>query len=292
MSEASSTFEAHPYLEGSPSTLTALTVSGLKSADLASGAIKDWPAIPWPNTSASGPSPSQSSSLLLMGRDDQVIIIRSDAADENASAAAPTTLAVLNLQTTPPLWRMGTPPALTDAKGTPQCPVNLGPLTTWAEGRLVLVNRDSPSSEPKSGRTCLTAVDLSSGTVTHSVQITSSQISRRADDSYEYLDLTFVDRVTSGRRVVYRLKRDGGRVSMSDDGGTGFASLGFDEHLLVFDTGTGSLFVTPPIPGSATTETLRLIPTDRGLIAWGGHRPKSDGTDEETGQGWLLEWPL
>jgi len=141
-------------------------------------------------------------------------------------------------------------------------------------------------------RSCISAIDTLTGAMTHTTHQPVSEIAAHSDGSYEYLDLSINAHALSGRRLVYRLKRDGGLVSISDDSSQGFAFQGHEERLLVYDSLNGATNVTPPLANSGSLEKVYLVGTGSGIIAWGGFRPKPDGTDEGLSEGMVLDLPL
>jgi hypothetical protein len=183
-------------------------------------------------------------------------------------------------------------PVLVDDHGKTKCADTNGSFATLVESRLVLISTDSIQNEPQPMRTCISTMDTLTGAMSHTMHLTLSQIAARNDGSYEYLDLSINDHTLSGRRLVYRLKRDGGIVSISDESSQGFAFQGHEERFLVYDSLNGTAQVTPPVTGSSSLEKVYLVGTDRGVIVWGGYRPKPDGTDEGLNEGMILEWPL
>jgi hypothetical protein len=275
-----------------PAGLAVWVDSGVKLFDWQSGASKDLPPIPWPPGSNSALSQDSRSFALKSQALDQSVMAYHEANGRNAPASSVSAFALASVLSNPFSWRIVSPPVLVDEHAKPKCADTNGSFATLVESRLVLIGTDSVQNEPQPIRTCISTVDTLTGAMTNSIHLTLSQIAGRSDGSYEYLDLSISAHALSGRKLVYRLKRDGGIVSISDESSQGFAFQGHDERFLVYDSQSGLAHVTPPMVGSNSLEKVYLLGTDRGIIVWGGYRPKPDGTDEGINEGMVLDWPL
>lgn len=287
-------FIAHslrPYVP-LPSGLAVWVETGVKIFDWQSGVAKDLPPIPWTPSSANAPTQDWHSYTLKSQALDQSIMVHQDSSGKNGPSTGGSVFALASVLSNPFVWRTISSPLLVDDQGKPKCADTNVSLATLVESRLVLVSTDSVQNEPQPVRTCISTIDTLTGAMTHTTHQTLSQIAPHSDGSYEYLDLSINAHALSGRRLVYRLKRDGGLVSISDDSSHGFAFQGHDERLLIYDSQSGLTSVTPPIVGGGSIEKVHLIGTDRGIIVWGGHRPRPDGTDEGVNEGMVLDWPL
>ena len=289
-SEMLTTPRPHPYIP-SEAGLAVWTDTGLKIFDWASGAGKDMPQIPWGKASPSGTMSEWETPTLVGSAHEKLISVYVKGDEGSPNKTTLTSFAITSLLGAPPTWSIVTPPQLVDDQGKPKCGDTLEAFASFVDSKLVLVSMDNSQDEPKPLRTCFSALDSQTGVMTHTAYLTLSQIAGRSDGSYEYLDQSIRTSTQAGRRMVYRLKRDGGLVSISDDASQGFAFEGHDERFLVYDIPTGNLAVTPPWIGSGEYDQIYMVGTDRGLVVWGGHKPKADGNEESFSDGMIIDWP-
>lgn len=293
-------------LDGHPDVLTApkmrpyaVMATGLvvwlenagKVFDWQTGVPKDLPPIAWSTTPPGTGWGEWENYGLASNLKDQILLVYRQTTSQAQSASPKSTFAVTSLLSSPTTWKLLSPPLLVDDAGRPKCAETIEFFSTLVDSKVVFIGIDGARDEPKPLRTCLSTVDSPSGILTHTTHLTLSQIASRPDGSYEYLDLSIGTHVLSGRRIVYRMKRDGGLVSISDDASQGFAFQGHEERLLAFDSSSGSVSLTPPLTGTGQLDKIYIVGTDRGIIAWGGHKPKTDGSEESLNEGVVLDWP-